>query len=92
MRIIRTIITSATIGMAFCIGIAFGAETNAVFRRPGPEIMAAQQSITEAIIHLENAGQNDTETDWGRIRALAYLSLAREELQAGTAIIRPLNQ
>jgi hypothetical protein len=62
--------------IAAVVGLGLGV---AIAATQGIEIIAAQDSINEAMAHLQKAG--DPASDIKRARALAYLLLARTELQ-----------
>jgi hypothetical protein len=80
-------IIPVAMGLAFAAGIAV-AQT-----QPQLEINAANDAIEIAITHLQRAGQGritDPGLETRRARAMAYLLLAKTEIQP-TQGLRPLN-
>jgi hypothetical protein len=82
----RTLMISATAGLALGVGVAFA---------QGLEFMAAQDAIDEAISHLQKASEGrrfniDPARDTRRTRAMAYLLLAKTELQP-PGLVQPLD-
>jgi hypothetical protein len=82
MTRVTTIIASAVAGLALGIGVAFAAAADS-------DIVSAQRSVSDAIMHLQNAGQdrspNAEDINAHRVRAAAFLTLAQTELQAADA-------
>jgi hypothetical protein len=72
--------------MGFGLGIALA-------QTPRESLVAAQRSLTDAMMHLRVLGESTTgDAELRRVRAMAYLSLAHTELQQIRELgVRPLN-
>jgi hypothetical protein len=88
MNRFRLVALSAAVGLTLGAGVAFGAA------RALDSEGAAQDSIAEAITHLQTAdraqGFRDPLAERRRARAMAFLLLAQTELQPNQGL-RPLN-
>jgi hypothetical protein len=71
---IKLILASTTVVLTLAAGLAFG---QGVVGRADPELRAAQQSLEDALEHLQKARNSESAAN---VRARAFIALAETEL------------
>ena len=78
MARLKTALVCASLLLTFAAGLA-AAQVLAPNRGPDPELAAAQDAVDEAIIHMQHVRNS---TSPANMRALAFLTLVREQIDA----------
>jgi len=78
MARLKTALVGASLLLTFAAGLA-AAQVLAPNRGPDPELAAAQDAVDEAIIHMQHVRNS---TSPANMRALAFLTLVREQIDA----------
>ena len=74
----KTVLVCAGLALTFAAGIAT-AQVLMPSRGPDPELLAAQDAVDEAIIHMQRVRNSNNSAN---MRALAFLTLVREQIDA----------
>ncbi len=74
----KTVLVCAGFALTFAAGVA-AAQVTLPNRGPDPELVAAQDAVDEAIIHMQRARNSNGSAN---MRALAFLTLVREQIDA----------
>ena len=80
----KILLVAACIALSITGGLAFA--QGGLFGRPDPELKAAEQSLQDALMHLQRSrGAGSV----GHTRAEAFIALAASELDPGAGSLAP---
>jgi DNA-directed RNA polymerase specialized sigma24 family protein len=74
----KTVLVCASLALTFAAGLAT-AQVLLPNRGPDPELLAAQDAVDEAIIHMQRVRNSNNSAN---MRTLAFLTLVREQIDA----------
>jgi hypothetical protein len=74
----KTVLVCASLALTFAAGLAT-AQVLLPNRGPDPELLAAQDAVDEATIHMQRVRNSNNSAN---MRALAFLTLVREQIDA----------